>query len=177
MAWTSAPARRLNSYWKLEAANAVLVPAFGVLVVHRYAGTITGALVLSALACSFLLVIGAIALRMMLGKARGEVNATTSRIPVLIRMQWPAIGLCAAAAVSVGHDWMSHGFHPSADRIASTVLLLLAWLEYVNYYHVQLRHFDHAADWRRLRTGRGFRRSHLACEIARWKRHRKLRAE
>jgi hypothetical protein len=52
------------------------------------------------------------------------------------------------------------------------VLLLLAVLEYINYYHVQLQHFDHAPDWKRLISGRGFRRSHLAREIERWERER-----
>jgi hypothetical protein len=39
---------------------------------------------------------------------------------------------------------------------------LLAVLEYVNYYHVQLNHFDNAADFRRLLSGKGFRKPHLA---------------
>jgi hypothetical protein len=54
--------------------------------------------------------------------------------------------------------------------MCSRPLLLLAVLEYINYYHVQLQHFDHAPDWQRLVSGRGFRRSHLAREIERWKR-------
>jgi hypothetical protein len=50
--------------------------------------------------------------------------------------------------------------------VVSLLLALLAILEYVNYYRVQLQHFDHAADFKRLVTGRGFRRSHLAKAIA-----------
>jgi hypothetical protein len=61
----------------------------------------------------------------------------------------------------------------SAQFLAPAVLLLLAVLEYVNYYHVQLQHFDHDADWRRLMSGRGFRPSHLAREIDRWKREQR----
>jgi hypothetical protein len=60
----------------------------------------------------------------------------------------------------------------SPDRVASLLVLLLAVLEYINYYHVQVQHFDHAADWQRLLAGRGFRRSHLAREIKRWERKR-----
>jgi hypothetical protein len=42
---------------------------------------------------------------------------------------------------------------------------LLAILEFVNYYHVQLQHFDHAEDFQRLLAGKGFRRSHLSKSI------------
>jgi hypothetical protein len=35
-------------------------------------------------------------------------------------------------------------------------------LEYINYYVVQLQHFDHASDFKRLLSGRGFREAHLA---------------
>jgi hypothetical protein len=48
--------------------------------------------------------------------------------------------------------------------------VVLAILEYINYYHYQLQHFDHAADFARLLSGRGFRRSHLSKAIAAWKR-------
>jgi hypothetical protein len=170
METVSAPIRRLENYWKIEAGNVVLIPAIAVLVVVRSGGSVTAALVLAMLACSFLLVIGTIALRMMLRKARGDADATRDRIPLLVRMRWPAIGLCAAAAVAVAIDWISRGPTLSAERLAPTVLLLLAVLEYVNYYHVQIQHFDHAPDWRRLLSGRGFRPSHLAREIDRWKR-------
>jgi uncharacterized integral membrane protein len=116
--------------------------------------------------------IGTIALRMMCCKAGGDANATADWIPLLIRMRWPAIGLCAAAAVAVGVECVTAGPQLSTQFVAPVVLLLLAVLEYINYYHVQLQHFDHVADWRRLVSGRGFRRSHLAREIERWRRER-----
>jgi hypothetical protein len=106
----------------------------------------------------------------MLRKARGEADAIADRIPLLARMRWPAIALCVAAAVANGAEWLSGSLELSAQCVAPALLLLLAVLEYVNYYHVQLQHFDHAPDWQRLIAGRGFRRSHLAREIERWKR-------
>ena len=166
---TSAPARRLTTYWKLEAGNVVFVPALAVYLVLSAGGTITAALVLSCLACSFLLVIGTIVLRMMLRKARGEPDATKTRIPLLIRLRWPALGMCVASAVALGMECFDPGPQLSAQFLAPAALLLLAVLEYINYYHVQLQHFDHASDWQRLVSGRGFRRSHLAREIERWK--------
>lgn len=170
MATSPSPVRRLTTYWKIEAGNAVLVPALAVYLVLESGGSISAALVLSGLACSFLLVIGAIALRMMRRKARGESNAIADRIPLLARMRWPAIALCVAAAAANAVDWLSGSAEFSEQYLAPAVLLILAVLEYINYYHVQLQHFDHAPDWRRLVSGRGFRRSHLAREIDRWRR-------
>jgi pimeloyl-ACP methyl ester carboxylesterase len=83
----SAPIRRLTNYWKIEAGNAALIPAIAVYFVLRSGATITPALVLSGLACSFLLVIGTIVLRMMLRKARGEPDATKGRIALLAWMR------------------------------------------------------------------------------------------
>lgn len=170
MAPNPSPVRRLTTYWKIEAGNVVLIPALAVYSVLKLEGTISTALVFSGIACSFLLVIGTIALRMMLGKARGEANATASRLPLLIWMRWPAIGLCLAAAAAIAGEWVNGSPEFSAQYVAPVLLFLLAILEYVNYYHVQLQHFDHAPDWQRLISGRGFRRSHLAREIDRWKR-------
>ena len=173
MANSPSPIRRLETYWKIEAGNAVVIPALAVYLVLESGGRISTALVLSGLACSFLLVIGTIVLRKMLLKARGEASAFADRIPLLLRLRWPAIALCVAAAAAIGTEWLSGGLELSAQCVAPAVLLLLALLEYVNYYHIQLQHFDHAPDWQRLVSGRGFRRSHLAREIDRWKREQR----
>jgi len=42
-------------------------------------------------------------------------------------------------------------------------------LEHVNYYHRQLQHFDHWPDFKRLITGRGFRRSQLSVDLDDWR--------
>ena len=131
MATSPSPARRLTTYWKIEAGNAVLIPALAVYMVLRSGGKISTALVLSGLACSFLLVIGTIVLRMMLRKARGEATATADWLPLLIRMRWPAIGLCVAAAIANGADWISGNAGLSAQFVAPAVLLLLAVLSAV----------------------------------------------
>ena len=146
------------------------IPALAVYLALKSGGRISAALVLSGLACSLLLLIGTIVLRMLLRKARGEANATADRIPLLLRMRWPAIALCVAAAGANGAEWLSGSLQLLAAYVAPAVLLLLAVLDYVNYYHVQLQHFNHAPDWQRLISGRGFRRSHLAREIECWKR-------
>lgn len=169
---SSSPVRRLTTYWKIEAFNVVLIPAVAVFLVLKSGGTISAALVLSGLACSFLLVIGTIVLRGMLQRACGDAKAVGHQVPLLLRLRWLAIGLCVAAAVALGVECINIGPRLSTQFVMPAVLLVLAVLEYINYYHVQLQHFDHAADWQRLISGRGFRRSHLAREIERWRRER-----
>jgi hypothetical protein len=50
--------------------------------------------------------------------------------------------------------------------IAAAVLILLAALEYVNYYHRQLQHFDCWSDFKRLISTRQLRPSHMARDLA-----------
>ena len=56
-------------------------------------------------------------------------------------------------------------FSGLADRNVATACAVLAVLEYVNYYHRQLQHFDSREDFRRLLTGKGFRKSWLARDL------------
>lgn len=56
--------------------------------------------------------------------------------------------------------------------IGAAILTLLAALEYVNYYHRQLQHFDRSSDFKRLITGGGFRRSHMARNLTAYRRVR-----
>ena len=53
---------------------------------------------------------------------RGEATATADWLPLLIRMRWPAIGLCVAAAVANGAEWVSGNAELSARFVAPVVL-------------------------------------------------------
>ena len=76
--------------------------------------------------------------------------------------------LTAGAVVAAGVALLEHGFDAAA--IATLVLTALAVLEYVNYYKIQLQHFDHAPDFKRVMQGRGFRKAHMARELEAWRR-------
>ncbi|MEN9392769.1 MAG: hypothetical protein RLZZ104_1112, partial [Pseudomonadota bacterium] len=52
-----------------------------------------------------------------------------------------------------------------ADRNIATGCAVLAVLEYINYYHRQLQHFDNGEDFQRLLAGKGFRKSWMARDI------------
>ena len=54
---------------------------------------------------------------------------------------------------------------PGVGSIPGLAFALFAWLEHVNYFHVQLM-YDNAADLRSFRA-RGFRRASLARDLAR----------
>lgn len=162
--------RRLKPYYKMEAANVVLVPAFACVAVLAYgSGSISLAMVVAMAATSFLLVVGTIAWKIVVDGLEGNSDTARRWVPRLAAARWPAatlillaLGLTGVEAYQTLPDW-------TGSLTAAAALVVLATLEYINYYHYQLQHFDHAADFVRLLTGRGFRRSHLSKAIAAWK--------
>ena len=82
--------------------------------------------------------------------------------------------LLAAATVATGLAVATQGWPPRT--IAAVGLSLLAWLEYVNYYHWQLQNFDSAIDFKRLMAGRGLRRAHMGRAVKLWRAARRTRA-
>lgn len=161
--------RRLGPYWQMEAGNAVLVPgaAFGLIL--YFGGTIGWPTVLAAVACAALLVVGALAWRMELANLQNKPQVARYWTPILARLHGPMLLLTLAACGVAVWRLATWGDLWGPDAIAAAVLAALALLEYVNYYHVQLQHFDNAADFKRLLAGKGFRRAHLARAIDAWK--------
>ncbi|MEO7864351.1 MAG: hypothetical protein ABIR63_00560 [Sphingomicrobium sp.] len=160
--------RDFRSYGRLEAFNAVLVP--GVATYFGWPRDLAGGAVL--LLANLGVVIGLIvgALYWLAVAARIERNsspmnramkiAAAAQRPMLVIVASAAIGDLALIAV---RGW-------SMSTSVAALVILLAGLEYINYYHVQLQHFDHRADWRRLLEGRGFRQAHMARALASWRR-------
>jgi hypothetical protein len=162
-----AVARRLSWYWPMEAGNAVLLPVFAVLFVLWADGEIDAIFVIASVACAALLVIGALYWRAVLMRMQKRPQVFEFWLPRLAAVETIALALPALAAVAVVTAVATAGWTP--QNIASAVLSGLALLEYVNYYQIQLQHFDNGADLRRLLGGRGFRRAHMARDIAAWR--------
>jgi hypothetical protein len=157
---------RLRNYWKMEAANAFVVPATGAILVVTSDDNIDLPMFIAGLATTSLLVIGTFALRAHFKMSEGDSAPMAKFVPTASKLQKPMALLSALAVFSAGFSlWHDAGFSPSA--IATCVFALLAVLEYINYFVVQLQHFDHGPDFRRLMSGKGFRPSHLARAIAR----------
>lgn len=164
--------KRLTGYWKMEAGCAIAVPLVAALLAVRAGDRISVPLAVTMAGCGALLIIGAASWRMELARAQGERPLAARLLRWLGPSQRPALIITAAtllaAAASAVED-VTQGGRLTPSTIAALVLGVLTALEYVNYYIAQLQHFDHAADFRRLMTGRGFRRPHLAKAVARWR--------
>jgi hypothetical protein len=162
--------RRLKPYYRMEAANVVIVPAFACAVVlMTRSGPISPAMVAAMAATSFLLVIGTIAWKIVVDGLEGNRGTAQLWVPRLAIARWPSLVLIILALVLTGEEAYRTLPAWTGSLIAAALLLLLAVLEYINYYHYQLQHFDHPADFARLLSGRGFRRSHLSKAIESWK--------
>ena len=156
----------MNSYWKFEAVNVVLVPAFAAYVVREVGGALHWTLAVAGFACALLLIVGTAALRMELADLERRPEFARQLLGFARMMRWPSLLACAAGVAAAA--WQVRADEGwSAAAIAAVALATLAVLEYVNYYHVQLQHFDNAADFRRLMRGRGFRESHLSKALRR----------
>jgi hypothetical protein len=157
---------RLRNYWKMEAGNAFVVPATGAALVVMSGDHIDLPMIIAAIATSSLLIVGTFALRAHFKMSEGNPQPMAKFMPTASKLQKPMAILSVLAVISAVFSlWRDAGFSPAV--IATCVFALLAALEYINYFVVQLQHFDHGPDFRRLMSGRGFRPSHLARAIAR----------
>lgn len=158
--------KRLKPYWMMEGANVVLVPAIAWFLISVFAkGKITIAVLIAMLATSFLLVVGTFAWKMVVDGLEGNSKSEEHWTPWLDLARWPALILTILAVIATVVEAISTLPRISASLVGASLLCLLAILEYVNYYHVQLQHFDHSEDFQRLLSGKGFRQSHLSKSI------------
>lgn len=156
--------RDFRAYGTLEGLNALLLPAIA--TYFGWPSDMAGAIVLALANIALIIGLTVGTLFWLAVAARIERNpfpmkqalrvASIARSPMLIIVVAATAGVVALITI--------HGWSISNDVVA--LITLLAVLEYVNYYHVQLQHFDNAADLKRLFSGHGFRRSHLARELA-----------
>lgn len=161
---------RLSSYWKMELANVLFLPAVALVTVSALGGKITGALLLSLFTTAWLLVIGTIALLMLLKELERDKKFSEFWLPKLRLAKLPSLVLVVVCIVVTVVDVISVAPAFTAAQYGAMLFSLLALLEYINYYHCQLQHFDNQADFQRLISGRGFRQSHLARALERYER-------
>lgn len=155
---------RLSWYWQVEAANVVLMPLIMVVLSKAQLGPLAA---LAIAAMSGMLVVGTIYLRSKYRQvAFGE--PIDRALKIVMAAQVPMLASCLMALGIMAWGWLQPGTtHGLAERWVITAAAVLAALEYINYYHRQLQHFDNAGDWRRLLSGRGFRKSQLRRDLER----------
>ncbi|MEO1729124.1 MAG: hypothetical protein AAFR64_00135 [Pseudomonadota bacterium] len=163
--------QRLSSYWKLEVANAALIPVM-MLCLCLYTQQPVGlGLALACVPMCGLLIIGGLYWRAKLHQLEGRGETMRAFLPLAHKWHLPMLATTALACVLAVGAWFTELAASTGERWAITIAAILAALEYINYYHRQLQHFDHAPDFQRLITGRGFQRSAMAKDLAQWRRH------
>ncbi len=175
MAWRPTTSRaildkRLSGYWRLELANVVLVPVLTI-ILAMILGARPGVLTIIAIPANVvLLAVGGLYWRAKLHRISGQPETLRELLPTIDRLQVVSQLLTFLALLAAVVGWAAPALSRGrGDQVLTTVFAVLALAEYVNYYHRQLQHFDHTPDFFRLLKGRGFRRSHLAVDLARWR--------
>ena len=143
---------------------AALVP----LVVFRSAPPRTftemAAVCVALLAVALLLLVGGAYWRGVLKSAHGNSAALASVLRIADAVERPVVALLGVSWLVSAIALLANGW--TRGVIAALACSALGSLEYVNYFRVQLQHFDNPADFKRLLSGRGFRRAHLARDLA-----------
>ena len=162
------PPRNLARYWQMEAANSLFVPAFALALGFPREAVEAIALILAMVATAGFLIVGAAYWRAVDRRIRLDDSSVTARaLELAHRVERPLLVILALALLATFAALAMHGF--SRSVIAAAGLWLLAALEYVNYYHRQLQHFDNLADLKRLLTGHGLKPAHMGRELAAWR--------
>jgi hypothetical protein len=147
----------------MEAANVLLVPAFLLWLNQWQISVIT---VAPMAATTLLLVIGALYWRGKVRQLRGNGGDFAGLLRTISVWQRPALVLTLMGCGMAGIGWLFPAWSTGlADRNIATGCAILAVLEYVNYYHRQLQHFDNREDFQRLLAGKGFRKSWLSRDL------------
>ena len=119
-----------------------------------------------------MLVIGGLYWRGKLDAMEGRPARLLSALALADRFETPLGTFSVAALTGALASWLIPALSVSqADRMAATASAVLAVLEFINYYHRQLQHFDHKADFKRLVINKGFRKSQMAVDLARFRTH------
>lgn len=165
--------KRLGSYWKLELANIVFVPAIMIWLSLSLDYSLSWRSFFAMVPMCGLLCVGGLYWRAKYLSLDQGTLPLDRVLPGISRLKYPllitsiiALGLTILAWIKPSHSGSL------GDRWTMTVAAGLAGLEYINYYHRQLQHFDHIADLKRLLDGKGFRRSQMAKDLMTWKRKR-----
>lgn len=160
--------KRFEGYWRMEVLNILLIPAatvFFLITTSQNIGWIFWACYLPNV---LLLLIGGLYWRAKLAKAKGDAGVLVQFLPWAARGKLPSLILTLAATLVFVASLL--GFVRTASQgesIACGFFVFLAIAEYVNYYFVQLQHFDNLPDFKRMLAGQGFKKAHMRRDLER----------
>ncbi len=163
--------KRLSSYWKMEIANAPLLPVAMIYLAMLFDSSVGVLSLITFVPMVCLLVIGGLYWRAKLLRMKGQPHALGFTMRLAHLAQIPMLLLTSISSGLVALHWANPSLSAGlGDRIVATVATLLAALEYVNYYHRQLQHLDHKDDLKRFLSGQGFRPSQMNGDLKKWRR-------
>lgn len=164
--------KRLSSYWKMEVANALLVPGFMV-IACLYTGQAIGVgLALACVPMCGLLIVGGLYWRAKLLQMEGRDEPLDYVLGLARQWRLPLLATtCSACVLAVG-VWFTDLAASTGERWSITIAAVLAALEYVNYYHRQLQNFDHWPDFKRFLATRSFPVAWMARDLERFEAER-----
>ena len=157
--------RNFGNYAAMEALNIVLMPGVAWFFGRPDSLAQWAAMLAASAATAWFLAIGTLywrgLARRLAGRDRGSLDKA---LAVAHWAERPGVALIGIAIVATAAALTVDG--ATRASIAALLLSVLAILEYGNYYHRQLQHFDNAADLKRLLSGAGLKRSHMARDLA-----------
>ena len=154
----------------MELGNVWLIPVCMVWMAYVFEYPLGWLSWISLVPMCGLLLLGGFYWRAKLRQIQGQSDPLTKVMRWAARMQWALAIASASVCALFLASWITGEFDASlGDRISASIAATLAALEYVNYYHRQMQHFDHRADFNRLMSGKGFRPSQMAMDLRRFR--------
>lgn len=115
---------------------------------------------------ALLLLIGGLYWRAKLAKAKGAREVLVGFLPWAARVRVPSLILTLASTLLFAASLLRIvKAESSGEFYACGFFVALALAEYVNYYMVQLQHFDNLPDFKRMLAGKGFQKAHLRRDL------------
>jgi hypothetical protein len=157
--------RNFRAYARMEALNIMLVPGTALVLAPPRNGAELVAMGLAIAACAGFLFVGTAYWAALHRRVtRSDRTSLTRALALADRLERPLLLTIGASTAGLSFAIFARGW--SGSNVGAAVLTLLAALEYVNYYHRQLQHFDRWSSFKRLMTSGRFPRSHLARDLA-----------
>lgn len=154
----------------MELANVLLMPALFLFLAYTIEFGLGRVSYFSFIPMMGLLWIGGLYWRGKYYQLSGNKAPLNNAMSWADRAQGMLIFLTLISIGWVVFEWIHPTFSKgTGDRVVASLATSLAVLEYVNYYHRQLQHFDHKPDLQRLMAGKGFRRSQMSVDLKNWR--------
>ncbi len=147
----------------MERACAFLFPPIAFALVKPASLTAVSVLALALIACCSTLWVGAAYWRAVWARLE---NGQSMDDALRMAQRWKPLCLWTSVLSVIASASALLVLGPGAAPLAASGFSILAVLECINYYHVQLQNFDHGPTFRRFLKTRSVPQAHLARDLA-----------